>query len=70
MVKKGREITQYKKSGDGAEERGEESEQPNAGKLILDATARLRGCLKSQETTRGSVVIYSVSCSQEVHCRW
>ncbi|GAL93941.1 MULTISPECIES: hypothetical protein [Microcystis] len=41
MVKKGREITQYKKSGDGAEERGEESEQPNAGKLILDATARL-----------------------------
>ncbi|MCZ8038693.1 MAG: hypothetical protein O9276_11330 [Microcystis sp. LE17-20A] len=40
-MKKGREITQYKKSGDGAEERGEESEQPNAGKLILDATARL-----------------------------
>ena len=38
MVKKVREILDGKESGDGAEERGEESEQPNSGKLILDAT--------------------------------
>ena len=38
MVKKGRELLEGKESGDGAEERGEESERPNSGKLILDAT--------------------------------
>jgi len=38
MVKKCRELLEGKESGDGAEERGEESEQPNSGKLILDAT--------------------------------
>ncbi len=35
MVKKGRELLEGKESGDGAEERGEESERPNSGKLIL-----------------------------------
>jgi IS5 family transposase len=38
MVKKGREIIEGKESGARAEERGEESERTNAGKLILDAT--------------------------------
>jgi hypothetical protein len=38
MVKKCRELLEGKESGDGAEERGEESERPNSGKLILDAT--------------------------------
>ncbi len=38
MVKKCRELLDGKESGDGAEERGEESERPNSGKLILDAT--------------------------------
>ena len=38
MVKKGREILEDKESGSRAEERGEESERPNSGKLILDAT--------------------------------
>jgi hypothetical protein len=34
MVKKCRELLEGKESGDGAEERGEESERPNSGKLI------------------------------------
>jgi hypothetical protein len=38
MVKKGREILEDKESDARREERGEESERPNAGKLILDAT--------------------------------
>ena len=38
MVKKGREILEDKESDARTEERGEESERPNAGKLILDAT--------------------------------
>ena len=38
MVKKGREILEDKESDARAEERGEESERPNSGKLILDAT--------------------------------
>ena len=38
MVKKGREILEDKKFDASTEERGEESERPNAGKLILDAT--------------------------------
>lgn len=41
MVKKDREIIEEKESDARREERGEESERPNAGKLILDATARL-----------------------------
>lgn len=41
MVKKDREIIEEKESDARREERGEESERFNAGKLRLDATARL-----------------------------